>query len=119
MKRVPDFKISAKEKISLAFLERNVFDFNSAAAFVRDLPYRRNKNKSELLSVLSENCGTCSSKHVLLKLLAEENNFDLRLCIGIFRMSVENTPAVAATLIKNGLNYIPEAHCYLNIKTRW
>lgn len=38
--------------------------------------------------------------------------------LGIFRMNADNTPAVAATLAKHGLSYIPEAHNYLKYQDR-
>jgi len=111
-----NFDIQAKGPVSQALLQRGINDFLSTAEFVRALPYRRNADKLDPLCVLDENCGTCSTKHALLKILAEENGIkDVRLILGIFRMSVQNTPAVAAVLSKHGLRYMPEAHNYLRI----
>lgn len=101
-------------QISEAFLEKGIKNFEQASLFVQTLPYKRNKNKEEVLSVLKEHCGTCSTKHALLKRLAEENHFEgLSLWLGIFRMNAQNTPSVALTLQQNGLAYLPEAHNYL------
>lgn len=36
--------------------------------------------------------------------------------IGIFKMNAANTPKIAATLAKNQLPYLPEAHTYLKWK---
>jgi N-acetylmuramoyl-L-alanine amidase CwlA len=33
--------------------------------------------------------------------------------IGLFKMNGRNTPKVAERLLQYGLEYIPEAHCYL------
>jgi hypothetical protein len=110
----PDFTITSDEIISTAFLDRNIYTFSEAAEFVKHLPYGRNTDKTNLLTVFSDNCGTCSTKHALLKTLAGENNFnEFDLVIGLFKMNATNTPRVAATLKSNGLDYIPEAHCYL------
>lgn len=110
----PDFEISPTGPISQKFLERNITTFARATEFIRLLPYGRNKNKSDLGTLFHDLCGTCSSKHALLKVLAEENNSSgIDLIIGLFKMHAKNTPAVEGTLKQNGLPYIPEAHCYL------
>ena len=110
----PDFEIKSSGQISSRFTERNILTFQQAALFIRHLPYGRNLNKNDLTSVFADNCGTCSTKHAILKQLADENNFkELRLIIGLFKMNGINTPPVSTTLEFNDLEYIPEAHCYL------
>lgn len=109
-----DFKIVSGNAISDLFLERKINSFIEACDYIRNLPYRRNKNKYDLRAVFEENCGTCSTKHALLKQLANENKSNnIRLMLGIFKMTKTNTPEVAQTLEKYGLEYIPEAHNYL------
>jgi len=110
----PDFDIKSSGKISTQFVSRNILTFKQAVLFVRQVPYGRNKVKNDLTSVFVDNCGTCSTKHALLKLLADENNFkNLQLKVGLFKMNGNNTPKVFKTLNSNKLEYIPEAHCYL------
>ena len=110
----PDFKITQAGIISDQFLQRGVNTYKAAAAYAGRLPYARNANKNDLVTVFSDNCGTCSTKHALLKQLAQEQGFSgLKLMVGIFKMNRHNTPAVAGTLVQFGLDYIPEAHCYL------
>jgi hypothetical protein len=110
----PGFDIKPAGPISNEFLARNIHTFQHAANFVQQLPYGRNTDKTNLKAVFTDNCGTCSTKHALLKTLADENNFDgFELVIGLFKMNATNTPRVANTLKTNGLEYIPEAHCYL------
>ncbi|MFN6341326.1 MAG: hypothetical protein ACK4Y6_02890, partial [Bacteroidota bacterium] len=70
-----DFEIKSKGQISKEFIDRNIFTFNQASIFVRQLAYGRNADKNNLTSVFTDNCGTCSTKHALLKKLADENNF--------------------------------------------
>lgn len=109
-----DFKITGTGEISLAFLQRGCSSFAQASAFVQDLPYKRNADKDDPLCVPRDGCGTCGTKHALLKRLADENGFtSISLVTGIFAMSGANTPAVAATLARHGLEYLPEAHNYL------
>ena len=108
------FTINSSSEISKEFLKRNISTFEEAARFVKDMPYGRNPNKNNLISLFEDGCGTCSTKHALLKGLADENGFEkLRLMVGIFKMNGTNTPPVSDTLKQHGLDYIPEAHCYL------
>ena len=82
--------------------------------FIRHLPYKRNDDKNDPLAVFNDGCGTCSTKHATLLLLAGENNVNnLNLMLGIFRMNAANTPAVAHVLARHRLDHIPEAHNYL------
>lgn len=112
-----DFEIKSKGQISKEFIDRNILTFNQASIFVRQLAYGRNADKNNLASVLTDNCGTCSTKHALLKKLADENNFEkVKLIVGLFKMNKNNTPEISETLQKNQLEYIPEAHCYLKFE---
>lgn len=109
-----DFDIKSKGRISTSFMDRNILTFKQASLFVRQLPYRRNTDKNNLTTVFTDYCGTCSTKHALLKELSVENKFEeLKLIVGLIRMNKNNTPAIASTLLQNNLEYIPEAHCYL------
>src|SRR5690349_8378681 len=108
-----NFKIESSGSSSVAFRSLGILDFKSAAAYIQCLPYKRNKEKKVLNCVLIEGLGTCSTKHALLKQLADENNFTgLKLIVGIFKMNAINTPVIAPLLKQNDLQYIPEAHCY-------
>jgi hypothetical protein len=81
---------------------------------VKSLPYGRNKNRQDLSLVLHEKKGSCSSKHALLKQVADFNGVpNIKLMIGLYKMNQENTPRIGSALIKNAIDYIPEAHCYL------
>lgn len=108
--------ISADGPVSVSFRQKEIFCFEDAATYIRALPYKRNANKYDLCTVLSDGYGTCSTKHALLRLLAAENGWpDFRLMLCIFKMNAVNTPTVAGTLQKYHLPYMPEAHCYLRI----
>ncbi len=84
--------------------------------FVKQIPYGRNSNRADFSLVLSENKGTCSSKHAYLKDFADKNAIpNVKLIIGIFKMFENNTPKIGIVLSENNLEYLPEAHCYLKI----
>src|SRR6218665_1646810 len=94
-----NFNITSDQEISQLFKQNNCSDFHSASEFIRNLPYRRNLNKDNLATVFIDECGTCSTKHALLKTLADENNqADFKLILGIFRMNGSNTPKIKSVL---------------------
>lgn len=109
-----NFQIIPGGDISNRFLNLALHDFTAASAFVKNLPYRRNSDKNDLLCVLKDAGGTCSTKHAILKRLAEENSMrDLKLMLGIFMMNGQNTPKIVTVLDKHQLNQMPEAHNYI------
>ncbi len=114
-----NFKIHSNSEISQLFLKNHCSDFHSASEFVRNLPYRRNLNKDNLNTVFIDECGTCSTKHALLKTLAEDNNQpDFKLILGIFRMNGNNTPKIKPVLEAYNVDCIPEAHNYLKFNNQ-
>jgi len=103
--------------VSEHFLDKNIADFDSACTYISALPYKRNKDKSNILCVFHELGGTCSTKHAVLRKLAFENGrTETKLMLGIFKMDLEYTDKIKNTLNKFGLKYIPEAHNYLKIE---
>jgi len=119
MNQLPNFDIKSDREISTEFLRRNILTFHQATEYIQNLSYGRNLNKDNLKTIFTDNKGTCSTKHAILKQLANENNFDsFKLTLGIFKMSADNTPKVANTLTKHNLEYIPEAHNYLKYENK-
>jgi hypothetical protein len=91
-------------------------NFETLIEKVKNIPYGRNANRYDFSLVLSENKGTCSSKHAFLKDFADNNGIEnVKLFIGIFKMNEANTPKLGNLLSNNNIEYIPEAHCYLKI----
>ena len=89
--------------------------FEETLNLVRRTPYGRNANREDFSLVISENKGTCSSKHAYLKQFANDNNVpNVRLFIGLYKMTEQNTN-ISNILSRNNLEYLPEAHCYLKI----
>ena len=81
-----NFKINSHKEISQQFLSRHITDFNAALLFIKNLPYKRNTGKDNLVTVFTDGFGTCSTKHALLKQLAIENKAEnVKLKLGIFK----------------------------------
>lgn len=115
----PEFNIQPAGTISNAFLAQNIHTFRGAASYIQELPYHRNTDKEDLLAVFDDQCGTCSTKHAVLKKLADENGYQgLHLMLGLFKMNADNARPIAATLNEHGLDYIPEAHNYFRFHNR-
>ncbi len=99
------------------FQSKGISTFHEACKYVAGLPYARNTNKADVLCVLIEGKGTCSTKHVLLKNLAEDLGLNrVKLFIGVFRMNKSVFPILAPILEESGLSFIPEAHTYLRVE---
>lgn len=119
VKELPDFAIQPNGEISKEFLLLDIRTFHQATDLIKSLDYGRNTNKNNLKTVFSDNRGTCSTKHAVLKQLADEHNFkQIKLVLGIFKMNGINTPKVADRLRENNLTYIPEGHNYLKYKNQ-
>ncbi|WP_440881169.1 hypothetical protein [Tenacibaculum sp. C7A-26P2] len=111
-----DYKLRSKDKLTKLVKIKGIETWNELTEFIKKLPYGRNKNRTDFGLVLSEQKGTCSSKHALLKNIADLNNIpNIDLVIGIYRMTELNTPKIGTELTDNSIEFIPEAHCYLKI----
>lgn len=109
-----NFALDSSEIISQTLIQRGIFDFSSSCEYIKNLPYGRTSSRTDFLTVLIEEKGTCSSKHGLLAHLAEENNEqEIELIMGIFLMSPETHPKLTEFFENKIYKAIPEAHCYL------
>ncbi len=109
-------KLNSQGFLSQQSRALGIEDWPSLMAHIQKLPYGRNTHRNDLSLVLTENRGTCSSKHAFLKSVAIENNLhDVHLVLGLYKMNQTNTAGIGNILIDAGLDYIPEAHCYLRI----
>ncbi|MFZ1888098.1 MAG: hypothetical protein WAU33_08695 [Candidatus Binataceae bacterium] len=113
---LPDCALADAGEITRAFVSAGSKDFRAAARYVHALPYGRNRSRTDPLIVIREHRGTCSTKHALLARLALEQRIEIALMIGIYRMTERNTPGVRRVLAAKGLEYVPEAHCYLRYR---
>jgi len=111
-----DKRLLDTKPLSSLALSSGIQTWGQLIKYVQLLPYGRNSDRANFSMVLTEKKGSCSSKHALLKLIAEENNIsDVKLILAIYRMNRSNTPGIGLVLEKHGLDYIPEAHCFLKL----
>ncbi|WP_442267428.1 hypothetical protein ACSIGC_07065 [Tenacibaculum sp. ZS6-P6] len=111
--------LNSTDKLTLLAKEFNIHSWNELTSFIANLPYGRNENRHDFSLVLSEKKGSCSSKHALLKALADVNQIpNVSLILGIYKMNHKNTPGIGNVLAENNLDFVPEAHCYLSIQEK-
>ncbi|WP_231372832.1 hypothetical protein [Aureivirga sp. CE67] len=109
-------KLESNNYLTKLVKNLNLNNWDELTSYIRKLPYGRNKNRFDFSLVLKEKKGSCSSKHAVLKKIAQENNLDeIKQILGIYKMNNINTPGIGEIKINSKINYIPEAHCYLEI----
>ncbi len=109
-------KLRAKDKLTRLLLREKIDTWQALIEFIKVLPYGRNSNRKDFDLVILEKKGSCSSKHALLKKVANLNEIsNVELILGLYKMNQNNTPNIGSVLQDNLLNFIPEAHCYLKI----
>lgn len=97
-------------------LEKGISNLAACMSHLRALPYGRNTNRNDLSLVFVEGKGTCSSKHAALKTIAiEQEMHRVQLVLCIYKMNSRNTPGIGGHIADASLDFIPEAHCYLDI----
>ncbi|MBT6121206.1 hypothetical protein HOH45_07070 [bacterium] len=116
---IPKILLKNLGPLSKQCLFQGFNNFQQVSKYIQQLPYRRISNAEDLIKVLSENKGTCSSKHAFLGKLASELNLNIMCITGIYMMSEKNTPGIGNTLEINKLDAIPEAHCFLKYKQKY
>jgi hypothetical protein len=110
---LPHVSLKSAGPLSAEIIARGITDFRVAGRYLQALPYGRTANRADFGAVLREGKGTCSTKHALLAALAQEQNLAIVLTLGIYAMHERNTPGVGTVLTRYGLEFLPEAHCYL------
>jgi hypothetical protein len=115
---LPNKTLDPALELSALFIECKCVTYHDACDYVWKLPYGRTSNSDDWKSVLSESTGTCSTKHALLKALADELRLNIMLMLGIYPMKESNTVGVGRVLSDAKIEYIPEAHCYLSYEDK-
>lgn len=116
MDKLFNFNIINQSELTRELLDLGITNFNDTLNYIQKLPYGRNSDRSNFNLIIEEQKGTCSTKHAYLASLAEQHKMhDVKLFMGIYKMTEENTPGILSVLEKWKLSYVPEAHCYLKI----
>jgi len=111
-----DYKLISKDELTTIIKDSGNETWNELIQFVKELPYGRNSNRTDFGLVVLEKKGSCSSKHALLKKVADLNGIlNVKLILGIYKMNRQNTPNIGNVLLENDIEFLPEAHCYLKI----
>ncbi|MFK7799315.1 MAG: hypothetical protein AB8E82_17830 [Aureispira sp.] len=109
-------QLTSTQALTQLLKKKGITTLNELLVYVRKLPYGRNSSRINFSQVITEERGTCSSKHALVKAVADENgleNVQLMLCL--YKMTALNTLGIGNALNEQAIQYIPEAHCYLKI----
>ena len=110
---IVNFSLNSGE-FSVLFRAYGITTFEKACQFVKNIPFGRISEINDFKLVLTENRGTCSSKHALLAILAEENGqTEIELIAGIFLMNEITHPVLNDFFKDKSYKSIPEMHCYL------
>lgn len=102
-----------KTPIAKTFYQINIDNLYSVIDFVYKLPYKPTSDPFNWNLVLTERCGTCSTRHTLLVSLARELGLHFELGNAIYPMTPENFPMLREPLEQAGLPYIPESHNFI------
>lgn len=114
-----DVRLTNEDELTKLVHSYNIDTWDKLLNSIRKLPYGRNRNREDFGLVVTEQQGTCSSKHALLKKMADLNGIEnVKLIIGMYKMNHINTPKIGSLLMDRGLTFVPEAHCYLKIDNR-
>jgi hypothetical protein len=111
---LPNKNIKRNSDLTKQFCDLGCNTYHDACDHVWRIEYGRTSISSDWTLVLTENVGTCSTKHALLKALADEIGLEVKLNLGIYLMKESNTPGVGAILSASNFKSVPEAHCYLS-----
>ncbi len=104
------------QKILENYPQFAAMDFDFVCEMIKNLPYKRNSDKTKITCVLDDFGGTCSTKHAFLKQFANEKRIEnVKLMLGIFMMNAKNNKKISSVLENYQLKEIPEAHNYLMI----
>lgn len=110
---LPNEMIDTGGPASALFLKNGIHTLWEAIHVVWQLRYERTTERGNYMQVLEERRGTCSGKHALIAVLAQELDIPLKLYMGIFFLTPENKPEISLLLDEYQLDAIPEAHVYL------
>ncbi len=114
-----NYSLNSNDKLTSLLRQKNIFTWVELTEYVKKLPYGRNSNRTDFSLVIKEGKGSCSSKHALLKEIANLNSIpNIKLILGIYKMNTKNTPKIGDALDNFTIDFIPEAHCYLMIEEK-
>jgi hypothetical protein len=109
----PEKEIDRAGHISKEFLDRGIRSFKAACEYVHNLPYGYNSDRDDSMILFKEGYGSCTTKHAVIAMLAQELGLPILKNIGIYAMTEVLVTGTAAILGKHKLPYLPMIHCFL------
>lgn len=107
---------AVKGPMSIEAVDRGIISLQSLLEWVGQLPFKRNSQQGDYRLVFTEECGTCSTKHALVKQVAIENDWkDVLLLSGLYQMNGKTNPKIAKYLENHKVEYFPELYFFLKI----
>jgi hypothetical protein len=99
--------------ISDRFLSMGIKDFWGACVYVHDLPYGYNSNPDDIMILFKDGYGSCTAKHAVIAILAQELGIPVSKMVGVYAMNEELVTGTQHILEKYHLPYLPMIHCFL------
>ena len=114
----PDREISGDGTISRSFRSLDIHRFIEACKFVHELPYGYNSNRDDLMILLKERFGSCTTKHATIATLAKELTLPISRGVGVYAMTEALVTGTGRILADYNIPYVPMIHCYLEFNGR-
>jgi len=114
--KLPDLEIKPLGEMSKKFLELKISSFKGACLYVHNMRYCYNTNKDEKMILFKEDCGSCTTKHGVIALLAEELGIPLYKHVCVYKLTEEITTGIDEIVQKYEIPYVPMIHCFLVYK---
>jgi hypothetical protein len=115
----PNPPIVNRDVISKKFRSLGITTFWNACEYVHRLPYGYNSNRDDIMILFKEGYGTCSTKHAVIAVLAEELAIPVVRMFGIYAMKEDLVTGADHILVKFKLPYVPMIHCFLAYGFHW
>jgi len=68
-----DYNLNSDDQLTKLIKSKGINSWNILTEYIASLPYGRTSNRANFKLVISEKKGSCSSKHALLKKIADLN----------------------------------------------
>ncbi len=115
----PNPKIAGQGIISQKFLDLGITTFWNACEYVHRLPYGYNSDRNDIMILFKDGYGTCSTKHAVIAVLAEELAIPVVRMFGIYAMKEDLVTGTNNILARYNIPYVPMIHCFLAHKFHW
>lgn len=110
---LPNPTLTAGSPVQDVFLGHGIASFRDACTWVQHLEYGDTTSGHTAAALLTEQRGTCSTKHGVIAMLAAEIGLPVHKHLGFYRMDDAMVPGVRGLLEPFGLPFVPMVHCFL------